>query len=649
MRRLLDRLARACAAAVAALRAALEPREVAPWRDTAPDPAPAAAPLPGTLPLKTDQRFQQLFQHSSEGLLVCAADGRILAGNPVVSHWLGAERQSYLLSPLAAHLKARSGDDGTPLLAPGHKRCHLHTLRGEPMAVDVFVSAAVHKGQAQWLVHLRDASDREKADDRLSYLVNYDSLTGLPNRSLFRDRLQLAMERSKRSNQPMALMCLGLDRFKLVNDSLGQDAGDRLLKHVAHTLTQCLRATDSLSRPTEADAYTLSRLGGDEFTVIVEPMHSAEDAALIAQRLLDSLGAPFLIGEDEVFVSASIGIASYPATGTDMDALISQANRAMTRSKVRGRGVYSFSSDDLNTTVSARLSLESSLRRALERNEFRLVYQPKADLRSGLVTGVEALIRWQCPVLGMVPPDQFISVLEETGLILPVGAWVIRTACADLAAWDRMKLGPLHMAVNLSARQFHHQFLATLVEDTLRENDIEPQRIELELTESLLMEDSEQNRGTLSHFARIGVRVAIDDFGTGHSSLAYLKRFNIDTLKIDRSFVKDLPGNSDDAAIATAIIALGHSLQMKIVAEGVETQDQADMLADLGCDSMQGYLLGRPMPKEQFVIWLLAQRRKRAQLEQDTAFGNDTEVMPLLDLAEPPALTPRQTSVCVFP
>jgi len=437
----------------------------------------------------------------------------------------------------------------------------------------------------------------------------------------------------------MALMFIDLDRFKLVNDSLGHEVGDRLLQHVAKTLTQCLRSVDSVGRRVDDGGtdmaggmpagarddspFTLSRLGGDEFTVILEAVESAEDAAAVARRILDALNAPFRVGtgvgEEEIVVSGSIGISMFPTDDVDLDGLVRHTDMAMYRSKSLGRGTYSFFSDDLNAAVSARLSLEGSLRRAVERQEFQLHYQPKADLQTGEVTGVEALLRWHRPGHGMVPPDRFIGVLEDTGMILPVGAWVIRAACEQLGQWDKMGLPPLRLAVNLSARQFRHSYLASLIEDSLRENAINPRRLEIELTESLLMEDTEATRAMLESFARLGVRLAIDDFGTGHSSLSYLKRFNIDTLKIDRSFVRSLPDDAEDVAIATAVIALGRSMEMNVVAEGVETDAQADLLRRLGCDEMQGYLLGRPMAAADFLAWY--QPFRRSERHRKHAFG----------------------------
>ncbi|MDH4052201.1 MAG: EAL domain-containing protein, partial [Rubrivivax sp.] len=362
------------------------------------------------------------------------------------------------------------------------------------------------------------------------------------------------------------------------------------------------------------DAYTVSRLGGDEFTVIAQDVGNADDVAVIARRILDALDTPFRAGDTELQISASLGISMYPADRVDLDELIRHTDMAMYRAKLGGRGNYSFYSAEMSAEVAARVSLESDLRRALDRAEFVLHYQPKVRLANGEVTGVEALLRWHCPGRGLVPPDRFIGVLEESGLILPVGAWVIRSACAELAAWDREGLPPLNMAVNLSARQFRQPYLARLILDTLRDQNLAPQRLELELTESLLLADDEATRDALQTLAGMGVRVAMDDFGTGHSSMSYLKRFDIDTLKIDRSFVSELPHDPEDAAISAAIVAMGRTLQMKVVAEGVETEAQARYLEALGCDEVQGYLVSRPLSGAHFVVWLrerlLAQRRR---------------------------------------
>ena len=521
---------------------------------------------------EADKRFRALFEHVSEATLLCNASGQVLAANGAVAS-LFAEAPTALvgqpmtrrLVQLPGEMGVTSGPDAPFALRNGEAMLKQHHAPERPVEVRITRLPGADRGH--WLVTLRDNADRRQTQQRLSFMANFDSLTGLPNRTLFRDRLAQAMGRAQRSGRAMALMFLDLDRFKVVNDSLGHETGDRLLQHVAHTLTHCLRDVDSVARMVDAEPFTLSRLGGDEFTVIAEGIGGAEDATLVARRLLDALTTPFRAGEEEIVISASIGISMYPTDDVDLDTLVRHTDMAMYRSKSLGRGTYSFFSDDLNAAVTARLSLEGALRRATERKEFMLHFQPKACLRTGAITGVEALLRWHCPGQGLVPPDRFISVLE----------------------------------------------------DTLRENEIEPGRLEIELTESLLMEDNETNRGMLQSFSRMGVRLAIDDFGTGHSSLSYLKRFNIDTLKIDKSFVQSLPTSGEDLAISTAVIAMARSMQMSVVAEGVETEAQAQLLRELDCDEMQGYLLSRPLPPSDLAAWL--HKRLRADESSKMSVG----------------------------
>lgn len=547
-----------------------------------------------------NSRFQQLFENVGEGLLLCASGGEILACNSEALRLCGLSFAALEGRPFFELV--RPADTGDAML---------RQASGQWIRVKIRETSMQDEGVQQRLVHVEEVREPVPDPARLRELANFDSLTGLPNRALFRDRLSQAMNRARRTGVPLVLMFLDLDRFKVVNDSLGHEVGDRLLVHVAQHLTQCLRNIDSVSRLAAEERTTLSRLGGDEFTIIAEAIGNAEHAGFVAQRLLEALSVPFVVGEEEIVMGASIGIAMYPADDVDLDSLIRHADMAMYRAKSLGRGMFTFFSNDLNEAVSMRLSLEGNLRRAIEREEFELHYQPKVDLATGAVSGVEALLRWHCPSMGMVRPDHFISVLEDTGMIVPVGAWVIRKACAEMAAWDRLGMPAIRMAVNMSARQFRHQHLASLIEDTLCENEIEPNRLEIELTETLLMEDNEASRNMFANFTRIGVRLAIDDFGTGHSSLAYLKRFNIDTLKIDKSFVSGLPEDPDDVAIASAVIAMGHSMRMKIVAEGVEHARQADFLHELGCDELQGYLLSRPMRGEEFVKWWQAHEQSR--------------------------------------
>ena len=578
-----------------------------------------------------------MFEHSREGILTLRPDGMVLTCNPAAARIFGMDAAALvgrsLLERIEAASKAAFAAD--PPFPPG--ACETLALRvsGEMFPIEMTVSATHVAGAPQKVVILRDITERQATQDRMAYLANYDSLTGLPNRALFRDRLAEAMKRARRSGRQMGLMFLDLDRFKDVNDSLGHAAGDLLLQHVSRTLTRCLRDADSVARVDASDtseAYTLARLGGDEFTIIVEQLDGPEDASLIARRILDALIEPFKVDGQEVFISTSIGISLYPLDDSDLDGLIRHTDMAMYRSKARGRSTYSFYSMDMSADVEARLSLEADLRHALERNEFTLHYQPKANLQTGRVTGVEALIRWNRPGEGMVSPDRFITMLEDTGLILPVGAWVIQTACKEIASWERRGLAPLSLAVNLSARQFRHQHLIDLIRDTLLEQGLAPHRLELELTESQLMEDNDVSRALLSSLKSLGVKVAIDDFGTGHSSLSYLKRFSIDTLKIDRSFVREITTSEEDLAIAAAVVALGQSLNLKVVAEGVETLQQADCLRALGCDEIQGYLLSRPQPADKLFEWLQDYRTTRKFLSSRHGRVAESGPITLFDL-----------------
>jgi diguanylate cyclase (GGDEF)-like protein len=465
------------------------------------------------------------------------------------------------------------------------------------------------------LAHAREIVEREANEVRLSLMANFDSLTGLPNRTLFHDRLRQAMARAQRSGRTFALMFLDIDRFKNINDSLGHDIGDRLLVAVAQALTGCVRDTDSVGREGQAgSAEGVFRLGGDEFTLLAEDLAGKDSVGHLARRILDFLSQPFVIDEHELFISASIGITLYADDDTPLDELIKQADIAMYRAKALGRDTYFFYDDQLNQAVRGRHELETRLHHALERNEFLLHYQPKADLATGRITGVEALLRWQPPGEALVGPDQFIPILEETGLIVAVGAWVIQEASRQMMAWQREGQRPIDLAVNVSARQFRHQAFIDQLGERLAASGFDPARLEVELTESILIDDSESVREILEGLSAMGVRIAIDDFGTGHSSLRYLKRFNVDTLKIDRSFVKDTPDDPEDSAITAAVVALGHGLGLNVVAEGVETMEQLEFLRVRSCDEWQGYLLSRPLDGAAFACWFAEREAGPARL-----------------------------------
>ncbi len=451
----------------------------------------------------------------------------------------------------------------------------------------------------------QDITERKQAEDQIRFLAYYDGLTRLPNRALFMERLNQALAAAQRQGRTLAMLFLDLDRFKRINDTLGHSFGDRLLQAVSERLKKCLRSTDTIARGdplTSADS--VARLGGDEFIVTITDIARGEDAAKIAARVLDSLNEPFKLEEHEVVVTGSIGISLFPHDGADGETLLKNADSAMYHAKDAGRGTYQFYSKSMNAAAFQRLALENALRKALEREEFMLYYQPQFDVSSGTIFGVEALIRWKHPDLGMVSPADFIPLAEETGLILPMGEWVLRAAGAQGRAWRDAGFGPLIVAVNLSGRQFRQQQLVQTVEEALKATGFDPHCLELEITESILVQSVDDTLATLKRVRAMGVRVSVDDFGTGYSSLTYLKRFPIDTLKIDQSFTRDIATDAGDAAITAAIIAMSQGLKMAVIAEGVETEEQRDCLLQRGCRLMQGYLFGRPVPADQFRLLL---------------------------------------------
>ncbi len=435
----------------------------------------------------------------------------------------------------------------------------------------------------------RHTVERNYDQVRLNYLAQFDPLTGLANRSLLWDRLDHAIVRARREGGIVSLMFVDLDEFKAVNDQYGHGTGDALLKNVAERLEGTVRESD-----------TVARLGGDEFTVVLEGQHRPEFAGIVAQNILDALAAPYRIGGREIFVTASIGIVVYPLDGDVVDDLVRDADIAMYAAKEAGRNNFQFFTPELRAQTTERLKLIDSLRRALTTDEqLYLVYQPKFGVAGGQVVGVEALLRWQHPEFGLVPPSRFIPLAEETDLIIPLGRWVIEQACEQAARWRDDGLPAMPVSINVSSRQFHYGDLVQTVEAALVRFALDPELVELELTEGTLIEDVELARRTLERLREVGVRVSVDDFGTGYSSLSYLNQFPIDALKIDRSFIDGITENPDGAAISTAIIRMGHSLRMEVIAEGVETADQLEILRELDCDVVQGFLLGRPGTPEQ--------------------------------------------------
>jgi diguanylate cyclase (GGDEF)-like protein/PAS domain S-box-containing protein len=440
-------------------------------------------------------------------------------------------------------------------------------------------------GEVQEIIAVsRDITERKHAEEQVAYQAYHDALTGLPNRMLFNDRLTLAIANAHRGRHPLAVAFLDLDHFKRINDTLGHSLGDRLLQSVAARVTGCLREGD-----------TVARLGGDEFTLILHDISQGDDAAKIAQKILEAIAAPFEVDGHRLYVTTSVGISLYPEDGTDAETLLKNADTAMYRAKESGRNNYQLCAPAMTSRALERLSLENSLRRALERHEFTVFYQPVREVRGHRFTAVEALVRWRHPERGLIGPGEFIPVAEESRLILPLGEWVLREACRQAQDWHTSGLPGLRVAVNLSARQFQQQGLVETVERVLAETSFPASCLELEITESIAMNNLEVTHVILRSLRELGVKISIDDFGTGHSSLGYLKRFPIDALKIDQTFVQDVTTDPHDAAIVAAVISLGHSLGLRVVAEGVETVEQLSYLQNEGCDEMQGFLLSQPL------------------------------------------------------
>ncbi|WP_305042779.1 EAL domain-containing protein [Geoalkalibacter sp.] len=439
------------------------------------------------------------------------------------------------------------------------------------------------------------AIERQRADREIQHLAYYDVLTGLPNRSLLIDRLERALSRARRNGHETAVMFLDLDRFKSINDTLGHACGDKLLQITGERLVASVRHTD-----------TVARLGGDEFVVVLAELDREEGAAGVAQKILQALAGPVQLDDQEVFITTSIGIAVFPEDGTEPGILLRHADIAMYQAKERGKNTYQFFSLEMNARVQERMRVETSLRKALERDELFLLYQPQLDLRTGRMVGMEALLRWNHPELGVLTPEKFIGIAEETGLILSIGQWVLASACRQANEWKNLGFPAMRLAVNISARQFNHPCFIDMIDHVLAETGFDPACLELELTESTIMENADVTIMTLTDIKVRGINLAIDDFGTGYSSLSYLKHFPFDRLKIAQSFVRDVTSDVDNAAIVDAVIAVAHSLNIKVIAEGVETRHQLEFLIARQCDELQGFYFGRPTSVEHFTDLLRA-------------------------------------------
>lgn len=480
-------------------------------------------------------------------------------------------------------------------------------LRPDGSMIPVLFGAALHDEEIACFIV--DLSQNKQTQDKLNHLAYHDALTDLPNQVLFKDRLKQAIAYSRRHDQMHAVLLLNLDRFKTINDSLGYTAGDRLLQTVAQRLTSCVRESD-----------TVARFGGDEFAVLLTQITRAQDAANAARAIKGVLDQAFIFDEQEVFISTSIGISLYPHDDRDTAGLLKNAGAALQRAKVQGGNNYEFYTAGGTTRALKQLVLESNLRGAIERSEFVVHYQPQVTIPDFHLVGMEALVRWKHPSLGLLYPSEFVPLAEDSGLIIALGEWVMRVACSQNMEWQDKGLSPMRLSVNFSARQFQQPAFIATVAEILKQTNLDPRWLELELTESSIMKEPEKAIEKLHELKLMGIKVAIDDFGTGYSSLNYLKRFPIDTLKIDKTFVSDVCKDPHDTAIVRAIITLGHALDLTVIAEGVETQEQLEYLRSLGCDVVQGFLFSKSLAAPAFEELLVVQRRAASlSISHDTA------------------------------
>jgi len=451
------------------------------------------------------------------------------------------------------------------------------------------------------IVIVRDITEKKNAEEQILHLAYHDTLTGLLNRNSFKEHLNQALALAKRHGRYVAVILFDLDRFKRINDTFGHSTGDQLLQGVADRLLTCTRKTDVSARSQADGSKTLvGRLGGDEFLTLLPEIASVQDAGKVARRILEAISQPFLVAGREIFITPSIGISVYPHDGADTDTLLKNADAAMYYAKDQGKNNIQYYNRSINLAASERLALENDLRKGMERGDFVVYYQPQVDLRTGEIAGCEALVRWLHPEMGLISPQQFIPLAEETGLIVPLGKWVLFEACRQAKEWNSNAPSTLRVSVNFSSYQFKQKDLIEVIAEALETSRLEPSRLELEITESAIMQNTDRAILMLEELREMQIRIAIDDFGTGYSSLSYLKRFPLNVLKIDQSFIKDITVNSQDASITTAIIALAQSLGLEVIAEGVETREHMLLLKEKGCDLMQGYFFSRPVPADDF-------------------------------------------------
>ena len=555
------------------------------------------------------------FRLNREGYYLDYEQGHDASAGFSISNCVG----SHIRDVLPPEIAARLLDKAHAVLATQHIGSVDYTLTHED-STRHFEARLVATGADEVLGLVRDISERKRTEEQIRRLAYCDSLTGIPNRQAFLETLERELLRSKEHDKKFAVLFMDLDAFKRINDTLGHDVGDHLLKVVSERLRETIRPSDLVLRAehefeSSSGGSNLARLGGDEFTILIPDLERVEDALNVAHRVKEAMRRPFMIEGHEIFVTASIGISLYPEDGEDCNSLLKYADTAMYHAKNCGKNNAKLYSSSLTMEIMSHVKMEVGLRKALQNNELYLLYQPQIDVPSTQIVGVEALVRWRHPERGIISPTEFIPLAEETGLIVPIGEWVLRTACNQAKAWQSDGGRAIRMAVNLSAKQFKDENLMQIVLSALADTGLDARLLELELTEGTLMDDARATMVTLEQLRGIGVYLSIDDFGTGYSSMNYLKRFDVRALKIDKSFIAGLPQDTENAAITRAIIAMAHGLKMVVVAEGVETDEQLLMLEEYGCDMAQGYFLGHPSPHDTITAMLARQAGQLASLE----------------------------------